>query len=276
MAEHPKEGHKQERAGPQSAGTQGGQGLRVAIMAGVVVLLMISFSNWREISGIQTTLDARLAQIENRIGQVSAKVEQVAARPAQPARRGPDPDRVRKVNTTGAPSKGPTNAPVIIAEFSDFQCPFCSRVGPTLKKVEEVYGDKVRIVWKHNPLDFHKDAPLAHMAALAAHKQGQFWEYHDKLFANQKALKQENLQTYAQELGLDMEKFQKDLLDLENKKVIDADKAEAQSLQATGTPSFFINGRLLRGAKPFEEFAKVINAELARLNLPVPAEAKAN
>lgn len=73
-----------------------------------------------------------------------------------------------------------------------------------------------------------------------------------------------------------MERFQADLLDLENKKVIDADKAEAQSLQATGTPSFFINGRLVVGAKPFEEFAEVINAELARLNLPVPAEAKTN
>ena len=276
MAERRTEGDKQEGASSQPAGKQGGQGLRVAIMAGVVVLLMISFSNWREISGIQTTLDARLAQIENRIGQVSAKVEQVAAQPAQPARRGSDPNRVHKVNTTGAPSKGPTNAPVTIAEFSDFQCPFCSRVGPTVKKIEEVYGDKVRIAWKHNPLPFHKDAPLAHMASVAAHKQGKFWEYHDKLFANQKALKQENLQTYAQELGLDMQKFQKDLLDLENKKVIDADKAEARSLQASGTPSFFINGRLVRGAKPFGEFAKVINAELVRLNVAVPAEAKAN
>ncbi|MDP3939334.1 MAG: thioredoxin domain-containing protein [Deltaproteobacteria bacterium] len=276
MAANRKEGHKQESAAPQPAGKQGGQGLRAAIMAGVVLLLIISFSNWREISRIQTTLDTRLAQIENRVGQVSAKVEQVAAQPAQPARPGPDLNRVYKVNTTGAPSKGPTNAPITIAEFSDFQCPFCSRVGPTLKKVEEIYGDKVRIAWKHNPLDFHADAPLAHMAALAAHKQDKFWEYHDKLFANQKALKQENLQTYAQELGLDMERFQADLLDLENKKVIDADKAEAQSFQATGTPSFFINGRLVVGAKPFEEFAKVINAELARLNVPVPAEAKAN
>jgi protein-disulfide isomerase len=105
-------------------------------------------------------------------------------------------------------------------------------------------------------------------------RQGKFWEYHDKLFANQKALKPENLEGYAQELGLDMEKFRKDLANTENSKRIDADKAEAQSLQATGTPAFFVNGRYLRGAKPFEEFAKVINAELTRLNLPVPSEAQ--
>jgi protein-disulfide isomerase len=216
-----------------------------------------------------------LGQIENQLAQVSGKVDRVSARPAQPARRGPDPDRVYQIKTAGSPSKGPSGAPVTIAEFSDFQCPFCSRVGPTLKRIEEVYGDKVRILWKHNPLAIHKDAPLAHVASIAADKQGKFWEYHDKLFANQRALKPDNLQTYAQELGLDMERFQKDLVDLENKRKVDADAAEAQSMQATGTPSFFINGRYLRGAQPFAEFAKVINAELARLNLPVPPEARA-
>ena len=140
------------------------------------------------------------------------------------------------------PLKGDKAAKLTLIEFTDFQCPFCSRVGPTLKKVQEVYGDKVRIAWKHNPLDFHKDAPLAHMASVAAYKQGKFWEYHDLLFANQKALKQDNLQEYAKQLNLDMGKFDKDLLDLDNNKKIDADKAEARSLGATGTPSFRING----------------------------------
>jgi protein-disulfide isomerase len=247
----------------------------MATLVGVVVLLIISFSNWREIDRIQDSLDTRLGQIENRITQMSTKVDQVSARPAQPTRRGPDPNRVYTIKTAGSPSKGPGGAPITIAEFSDFQCPFCSRVGPTLKRIEEVYGDKVRIVWKHNPLAIHKDAPLAHVASLAADKQGKFWQYHDKLFANQRALKPDNLKTYAQELGLDMERFQKDLVDLGNKRKVDADVAEAKSLQATGTPAFFINGRYLRGAQPFAEFAKVVNAELARLNLPVPPEARA-
>jgi len=133
----------------------------------------------------------------------------------------------------------------------------------------------VRIAWKHNPLDFHKDSPLAHMASVAAGNQGKFWEYHDKLFAKQSEIKRDNLLQYARDLGLDMKQFEEDLLDLDNKKVIDADKAEAQSLQATGTPAFFVNGRFLSGAKPFEEFAKVIDEELTKLKIPVPAEAKA-
>ena len=110
---------------------------------------------------------------------------------------------------------------------------------------------------------------------MAAAKQGKFWEFHDKLFANQKQIKMDNLKQYAQELGLDMATFDKDLQDAGNKKLIDADKAEAASMGVTGTPGFFVNGRYLRGAKPFEDFAKLINAELTRLGIPVPAEAKA-
>lgn len=113
------------------------------------------------------------------------------------------------------------------------------------------------------------------MASVAAHKQGKFWEYHDKIFANQRNIKRDDLVQYAQELELDMEQFEADLLDLDNKKTIDADKAEARSLGATGTPAFFVNGRFLSGAKPFEEFAKVINEELTKLKIPVPSEAEA-
>ena len=119
----------------------------------------------------------------------------------------------------------------------------------------------------------HKDAPLAHAASAAAAKQGKFWEFHDKLFANQRNLKLEAFRNYAQEIGLDVSQFEKDLNDLATKKTIDADMSEASSLGLTGTPGFFVNGRFLYGAKPFSEFAKLINAELARLNLPIPEEA---
>lgn len=138
-----------------------------------------------------------------------------------------------------------------------------------------MYGDKVRIVWKHLPLDMHKNAMGAHMAAMAAENQGKFWEFHDKLFANQQQLNLDAYKRYARELKLDVARFERDLVDLENKKRIDADKAEAQSMGITGTPGFFVNGRYLSGAKPFEEFAKAINAELTRLKLPVPREAPA-
>jgi len=119
----------------------------------------------------------------------------------------------------------------------------------------------------------HKDAPAAHLASVAAQKQGRFWEFHDKLFANQQQLKLENFRQHASDLGLDMDRFEKDLLNPDNQKPVDADMAEARSLGITGTPGFFVNGRFLRGAKPFEEFAALINEELTKLNLPVPQEA---
>jgi len=116
----------------------------------------------------------------------------------------------------------------------------------------------------------HKNAMGAHLAAVAAGKQGKFWEFHDRLFADQEQLNLEAYKTYARELGLDVARFEKDLADLEVKKAVEADKAEARSLGVTGTPGFFVNGRFLGGARPFADFAKAIDAELARLNVPVP------
>ena len=131
----------------------------------------------------------------------------------------------------------------------------------------------MRIVFKHYPLDFHKDAMPAAMASIAALEQGKFWEYHDKLFANQQKLPRPFLIQYARELGLNAQQFESALDAPRVKSAIDADVAEAKSLGITGTPGFFVNGRFLSGAKPFEEFARVIDAELTRLNLPVPGAA---
>ena len=131
----------------------------------------------------------------------------------------------------------------------------------------------MRVVWKHYPLDFHKDAPFAHMASIAAQEQGKFWELHDKLFVDPQKLKPEQVRQYAKEVGVDMKRFEEDLLKPGTKARLDADLAEAKTLGVTGTPAFFINGRFLSGAKPFEEFAQAINAELKRLNMPIPAGA---
>jgi protein-disulfide isomerase len=132
----------------------------------------------------------------------------------------------------------------------------------------------VKIVWKHLPLDIHPQAPGAHLASVAAHKQGKFWEFHDKVFANRQELNIAKYLEYAADLGLDMERFRTDLANLGNERAIDEDKAEAAALQITSTPGFFINGRYLRGAKPFEDFAQIIDAELIRLRLPVPERAQ--
>ena len=125
-------------------------------------------------------------------------------------------------------------------------------------------------MWKHNPLPFHSDAQLAHVASVAAQQQGKFWEMHDKMFANQAKIKMPDLQQYAKEIGLDIKRFEKDLADPALLKIVEADKREAAAAGATGTPTFYVNGHYMSGAKPFDEFAKAINAELAKLNLPVP------
>ena len=132
----------------------------------------------------------------------------------------------------------------------------------------------MRIVFKHYPLDIHKEAVPAARASMAAHEQGKFWEYHDKLFANPQKLQREALLQYARELGLAMTQFELALDSPAIKGRVDADVAEIKAIGGTGTPAFFVNGRFLSGAKPFEEFARVINAELQRLNIPVPPATK--
>ena len=185
-----------------------------------------------------------------------------SAQPAAPP--GPDPNKVYPVSVGNAYAKGNPKAAVTIIEWSDFQCPFCSRVGPTLKRIQDEYGDNVRIAFKHNPLPFHSDAPLASKAALAAGEQGKFWEMHDKLFANQQGLKKENILGYAREIGIDMGRFEKDLDNPKYQQMIDADMKEGSANGAGGTPTFFINGRQLVGAQPYEAFKTVIDEEMKK------------
>lgn len=167
-------------------------------------------------------------------------------------------------------SKDPVNgnhkALVTIVAFLDFQCPFCTRVNPTLKKIKEKYGKQVRIVFKQNPLPFHKQAPEAAKAALAAHRQGKFLEMHDLLFENQKRFKTEDMTElsveFAKKLKLNIKKFKKDLKSKKIKKGIAKDMALAQKVEARGTPNFFINGVNLVGAQPFSTFEVEIDKQL--------------
>ncbi len=239
----------------------GRQVLAAAVVVGVAVL-GAGFVLARSIDRMTAQLDATGAKLEGIRAEIEGAGDTVVAAraPTRPAR--PDPNRRYTVNTEGAPALGPETAPVTLVEFSDFQCPFCSRVGPTLEQVRETYGDQVRIVFKHLPLDMHRNAPGAHAAAEAAGRQGKFWEMHDKIFANQRELNDEKYKEYATELGLDVARFEKDVASDEVKARIEADKREAARLGATGTPSFFINGRFLSGARPFEAFQEVIDAEL--------------
>jgi protein-disulfide isomerase len=168
------------------------------------------------------------------------------------------------VNTQGSPTRGNAEARLAIVEFSDFQCPFCRRVGPTLEQIESEYGDQVRIVFKHMPLGMHDKAPAAHAAAEAAHQQGKFWEMHDLIFSDQAAMSPEKYVEYAQQLNLDVARFQRDVASAEVKSRVEADTQEAARLGVTGTPAFFVNGRFLSGAQPFPAFKELIDQELGK------------
>jgi protein-disulfide isomerase len=176
----------------------------------------------------------------------------------------PRPPVERKTVAATGPSKGPAGAPVTIVEFSDFQCPFCSRAIAAVDEVTKTYGDKVHLVFRNFPLDFHKDAQKAAEAAQCANDQGKFWEMHDKLFASQaQGLGVDNLKKFAGDLKLDTAKFNKCLDSGEKAAVVKADQADGAKVGVNGTPAFFINGIMLSGAQPFDEFKTLIDAELA-------------
>lgn len=175
---------------------------------------------------------------------------------------------VDKLDLSRAPVRGQPQAPITIIEFSDLQCPFCARVTPTLQELMKQYPDQVRWVFKNFPLDFHADSPLAHAAALAAGRQGKFWEMHDLIFANQHTLKRDNLLAEAHSLNLDMDRFTADLDSADVKRQLEADKKEGQELGVNGTPAFFINGKSFSGAMPMEQFQAAINNALVALGKP--------
>lgn len=168
-------------------------------------------------------------------------------------------DRVEDVISDDNPAKGPEKAPITIIEYTDFQCPYCTRGAQTLDSVMEMYPDKVRAVFKNNPLKFHDQALPAAKAALAAHKQGKFWEYQDLLFENSQKLNEAMFQKIANDLDLDLKRFEKDRNSEEIAKQIQSEQAQAAKLKLTGTPAFLVNGVPIRGAYPPEYFAKIID-----------------
>src|SRR5216683_3714135 len=167
------------------------------------------------------------------------------------------------VADAGRPSRGPARAPVEIIEFSDFQCPFCLKAHPTVAQVLSTYGDSVRFVYRHYPLPNHPNARPAAEAAACAGEQGKFWEYHDRLFDNQSKLGAADLKQHAAALALDTAKFDACVDTHKYKSDVDADVAAGEEAGVSGTPAFFINGRQLSGAQPFEAFKHVIDEELA-------------
>lgn len=169
------------------------------------------------------------------------------------------------------PAFGNTKDPLVtIVEFSDFQCPFCNRVTPTVKQIQKEYGDQVRFVFKQLPLEMHGEAEPAARAALAAHEQGKFWEMHDLLFAKNSEFRNHSgdfgffASSLAKELGLNVKKFKKDYLSPAIAEQVERDVRLAEKIGAKGTPNFWINGVNLRGAQPYSAFKSAIDEQLQR------------
>jgi protein-disulfide isomerase len=182
-----------------------------------------------------------------------------------------EPQRVT-VDVGKAPVRGNVNAPITVIEFSDFQCPYCVRARPVVARVRQAYGDKVRWVFRHFPLNIHDLAQKAGEASACAGDQGKFWEMHDRLWEANGKLQVAELKGAATALGLDRAAFDACLDSGKHAGLVSADLAAGASFGVTGTPAFFINGRPLVGAQPFEAFQQAIDQELDRA-VPV-AEAK--
>ena len=170
-----------------------------------------------------------------------------------------------------APVRGAATAPVTVLEFSDFQCPYCVRSRPVVAKIREAYGDKVRWAFRHYPLSFHERAQKAGEAAACAGDQGRFWEMHDRLWDNAGKLAVPDLKAHAAALGLDTAAFDRCLDSGTHAGLVARDEETGQGYGVSGTPAFFVNGRPLVGAQPFEAFQQVIDEELARAAVPAGA-----
>ena len=151
----------------------------------------------------------------------------------------------------------------MLVEFSDFECPFCLRAHQTLGEVFKTYGDRIKFVYRHFPLQNHPNARPAAEASACAAEQDKFWPYHDRLFANPTQLAAEDLKHHATAVGLDLSRFSTCVDSHKYRKLVEADIAAGSALGVTGTPAFFINGRSLDGAQPLEVFKRLIDEELA-------------
>lgn len=170
------------------------------------------------------------------------------------------------------PAKGPESAPITIVEFSDFQCPYCARLAPTVEQVLANYGDKVRLVFRQFPLNFHPFAQKAAEASLCANEQGKFWELHDAMFQNQQALAVDALKAKATELGLNAEQFNSCVDTGKYAQQVATDLQDGSQAGVSGTPALFVNGRFINGAVPYQDIAKIIDDELKRKGIKTAAK----
>jgi protein-disulfide isomerase len=172
------------------------------------------------------------------------------------------PEQQKAILEPPAATFGPATASVQIVEFSDFQCPYCSRAAEAVHKIKEKYGDRVHFTFRQFPLPMHPNARGAAEAALAANEQGKFWEYHDLLFKNQQKLDQAGLEEQAKQAGLNVAQFKKSLTDHQLTQKVDTDMKLGQDVQVNGTPTMFINGARVSDPTNYDIIAQAIETAL--------------
>ncbi len=216
-------------------------------------------------------------QVQESLGQIKEQLAMMMMRENRDKLMTKELARLRKkyeynlprndVKVADEPTRVSGTPKVTIVEFSDFECPYCQRFQKTSKEIREKYGDRVQWVFKDFPLDFHKSAMGAHIAANCVWKQNKdaYWKYFDGVFSTERAanaLATEALEQRAFSLGLNMDQFRACAKDPDVEKEIKEDMKEGEALGVNGTPAFFVNGRMLTGALPFEEFQGIIDDEL--------------
>jgi len=204
-------------------------------------------------------MEAKRGAIDDWINQQTKKnpVEVYIAKPKWP---------VFDINTENSPFVGKADAKVTLVEYSDFQCPFCARGSQIVGEIKKKYKDKVKIVFKNFPLPFHKQAKTAALAGLCANEQGmdKFWKMHDKMFSDQAKLNVDDLKASAKSLGMNAQKFNECLDANKYLSQIDQDIASAEKVEVKSTPTFFVNGKIVQGAREVEFFSELIDEELAK------------
>lgn len=178
---------------------------------------------------------------------------------------------VVQIVTEGSPTLGAADAPITVAVFDDFECPYCAKAVPLLKEVLATYPDQVKLVFKNFPLGMHKNARAAAVAGLAAERQGKFWPLHDLFFENYNKLNPQKIQELAEQAGLDMAKFDQDRSNPQLSQQVNRELQEGQKIGVRGTPSIFVNGRRLQQRNK-AAFDQMIQAELATLTASQGAE----
>ena len=205
----------------------------------------------------------RLTALEKSVQDVK-KTAAAAAPAAAPARPQIDPAKVYNIPLANSPVRGPSDAKVTVVEFADYQCPFCGQAEGLMSQVLASYPKEVRLVYKQFPLStIHPQAMAASKAALAAGRQGKYWEMHDLIFRNQHDLSPEKLTQLAESLQLDVMQFEMDMESPEVLAQISREQQEGKSADVVGTPTIFVNGKRLMN-RSLDGFKQMIDTSLGR------------